>query len=216
MSRSICHCRRHGSHRHPQTDRARIHELVDAIINSDDPDQTIDRPSPTPNWSATPTHGRRPAEESTRGHRHHAGARRRRQRRDERDQFSFFVIPGSPPATESHHNATSHGMNAFFDNPAQWGCTKRSPRHRRRRILRWATPVHAFQLRTATRDTQIGGVTTSPRAIGLIVLRARPISTRTCSTTRSVSMSARSNPHLAFGGSRRRISASAPTWRAWN
>ena len=60
---------------------------------------------------------------------------------------------------ETTRNAISHGMNAFFDNPDQWELFKRERPTTTTvdEVLRWATPVHAFQ-RTATADTQLNGV----------------------------------------------------------
>jgi cholest-4-en-3-one 26-monooxygenase len=74
------------------------------------------------------------------------------------DEFGFFVILLSVAGNETTRNAISHGMNAFLDNPEQWELYKQG-RHRTApdEIVRWATPVVAFQ-RTALHDTQVGGV----------------------------------------------------------
>ncbi|MFI6870744.1 cytochrome P450 [Nocardia sp. NPDC050406] len=73
------------------------------------------------------------------------------------DEFGFFVILLAVAGNETTRNAITHGMKAFVDNPEQWELYKeRRPRTAPDEIVRWATPVTAFQ-RTATRDTEIGG-----------------------------------------------------------
>ena len=64
----------------------------------------------------------------------------------------MLAVAGS----ETTRNSITHGMIAFLDNPDQWGAVQSgSVRRRRRWILRWATPVTAFQ-RTAIKDTELG------------------------------------------------------------
>ncbi|MFG1793750.1 cytochrome P450 [Nocardia sp. NPDC049149] len=73
------------------------------------------------------------------------------------DEFGFFVILLSVAGNETTRNAITHGMKAFVDNPEQWELyQQRRPRTAPDEIVRWATPVTAFQ-RTATRDTELGG-----------------------------------------------------------
>ncbi|MFI7000800.1 cytochrome P450 [Nocardia sp. NPDC050175] len=73
------------------------------------------------------------------------------------DEFGFFVILLSVAGNETTRNAITHGMKAFVDNPEQWELYQQQrPRTAPDEIVRWATPVTAFQ-RTATADTVIGG-----------------------------------------------------------
>ncbi|MBF6179030.1 cytochrome P450 [Nocardia otitidiscaviarum] len=73
------------------------------------------------------------------------------------DEFGFFVILLAVAGNETTRNAITHGMKAFVDNPDQWELYREQrPRTAPDEIVRWATPVTAFQ-RTATRDTDIGG-----------------------------------------------------------
>ncbi|WP_067531736.1 cytochrome P450 [Nocardia crassostreae] len=73
------------------------------------------------------------------------------------DEFGFFVILLSVAGNETTRNAITHGMKAFVDNPDQWALYKaRRPSTAPDGIVRWATPVVAFQ-RTATQDTELGG-----------------------------------------------------------
>ncbi|WET81966.1 cytochrome P450 [Amycolatopsis sp. QT-25] len=73
------------------------------------------------------------------------------------DEFGFFVILLAVAGNETTRNAITHGMKAFLDHPDQWELyQKERPKTAPDEIVRWATPVVAFQ-RTATRDTELGG-----------------------------------------------------------
>lgn len=73
------------------------------------------------------------------------------------DEFGFFVILLAVAGNETTRNAITHGMKAFVDHPDQWGLFKKErPKTAPDEIVRWATPVVAFQ-RTATADTELGG-----------------------------------------------------------
>ncbi|PXY28112.1 cytochrome P450 [Prauserella muralis] len=73
------------------------------------------------------------------------------------DEFGFFVILLAVAGNETTRNAITHGMKAFLDHPDQWELFKeKRPKTAPDEIVRWATPVVAFQ-RTATADTELGG-----------------------------------------------------------
>ncbi|WP_174188709.1 cytochrome P450 [Nocardia barduliensis] len=73
------------------------------------------------------------------------------------DEFGFFVILLAVAGNETTRNAITHGMKAFVDHPEQWEIYREQrPRTAPDEIVRWATPVTAFQ-RTATQDTVLGG-----------------------------------------------------------
>jgi len=73
------------------------------------------------------------------------------------DEFGFFVLILAVAGNETTRNAITHGMKAFIDHPEQWELYKQQrPKTAPDEIVRWATPVIAFQ-RTATRDTELGG-----------------------------------------------------------
>jgi cholest-4-en-3-one 26-monooxygenase len=73
------------------------------------------------------------------------------------EEFGFFVILLAVAGNETTRNAITHGMKAFIDHPDQWEIYKEQrPKTAPDEIVRWATPVVAFQ-RTATRDTVLGG-----------------------------------------------------------
>ncbi|QRP43964.1 cytochrome P450 [Amycolatopsis sp. FDAARGOS 1241] len=72
------------------------------------------------------------------------------------DEFGFFVILLAVAGNETTRNAITHGMKAFLDHPGQWAAYRDArPKTAPDEIVRWATPVVAFQ-RTATRDTELG------------------------------------------------------------
>jgi cholest-4-en-3-one 26-monooxygenase len=73
------------------------------------------------------------------------------------EEFGFFVILLAVAGNETTRNAITHGMKAFIDHPDQWDLYRAErPKTAPDEIVRWATPVVAFQ-RTATRDTVLGG-----------------------------------------------------------
>ena len=185
----------------PEPDRPRIHELVDAIINSDDPDQAIDpttanaellgyayamaedrRANPTDDVTTTLVQADIDGESLS------------------EIEFGFFVILLITAGNETTRNATTHGMNAFFDRPDQWELYKRErPATAVDEILRWATPVHAFQ-RTALSDTVVGDVEiTRGQRVGLFYSSAN-YDEDVFDDPFTFDISRDPNPHLAFGG----------------
>lgn len=185
----------------PEPDRPRIHELVDAIINSDDPDQAIDpttanaellgyayamaedrRANPTDDVTTTLVQADIDGESLS------------------EIEFGFFVILLITAGNETTRNATTHGMNAFFDRPDQWELYKRErPATAVDEILRWATPVHAFQ-RTALSDTVVGDVEiTRGQRVGLFYSSAN-YDEDVFDDPFTFDITRDPNPHLAFGG----------------
>lgn len=185
----------------PEPDRPRIHELVDAIINTDDPDQTID---PTT------------ANAELLGYAYQMAEARRNDPTDDivttlvqadidgealnEMEFGFFVILLITAGNETTRNATSHGMNAFLDRPDAWELyRKERPRTAIDEILRWATPVNAFQ-RTALADTEIGGVPIAAgQRVGLFYGSAN-YDEDVFDDPFTFDITRDPNPHLAFGG----------------
>ncbi|AZG47897.1 cytochrome P450 [Gordonia insulae] len=185
----------------PEPDRARIHELVDAIINSDDPDQSID---PTT------------ANAELLGYAYAMAEDRRKNPTDDivttlvqadidgealdELEFGFFVVLLITAGNETTRNATTHGMNAFLDNPDQWELYKRDrPATAVDEILRWSSPVHAFQ-RTALSDTRVGDVDIAAgERVGLFYSSAN-YDEEVFADPFSFDILRDPNPHLAFGG----------------
>ena len=74
----------------------------------------------------------------------------------------MFMLLLSVAGSETTRTATSHGMQALFDNPDQMALMKENLfdddfiATAIEEIVRWATPVHHFR-RTATVDTELRG-----------------------------------------------------------
>ncbi|MGV9825798.1 cytochrome P450 [Gordonia sp. NPDC003429] len=185
----------------PEADRGRIHELVDSIVNTDDPDQAID--------PAT-------ANAELLGYAYTMAEERRRNPTDDivttlvqadidgesltEIEFGFFVILLMTAGNETTRNATSHGMRAFMDNPDQWQRYKSErPPTAVDEILRWSSPVHAFQ-RTALVDTTVDDVTISRgERVGLFYSSAN-YDEDVFDDPFTFDIMRDPNPHLAFGG----------------
>ena len=116
------------------------------------------------------------------------------------DQLGYFVIMLAVAGNETTRNAITHGMNAFLDNPDQWELFKKErPRTAVDEIIRWATPVTVFQ-RTATRDTEVGGVPIKKgERVGLFYAAANH-DTSVFEDPETFNILRDPNPHVAFGG----------------
>ncbi|MFE3794048.1 cytochrome P450 [Nocardia tengchongensis] len=116
------------------------------------------------------------------------------------DEFGFFVILLAVAGNETTRNAITHGMKAFIDNPDQWELFKRErPRTAADEIVRWATPVTAFQ-RTATADTELGGQQIREgQRVGLFYSSAN-FDEDAFADPFAFDITRDPNPHLAFGG----------------
>ncbi len=185
----------------PQADRERLHVLVDAMINNDDPDETIDpatanaevlayayamaeerRKNPTDDLITTLIEADIDGEGMT------------------EIEFGFFVVLLITAGNETTRNATSHGMNAFLDHPEMWDLYKRDrPATAIDEILRWTTPVHGFQ-RTALADTRIGDVDVAAgQRVGLFYSSAN-YDEEVFDDPFTFDITRDPNPHLSFGG----------------
>jgi cholest-4-en-3-one 26-monooxygenase len=116
------------------------------------------------------------------------------------DEFGYFVIILTVAGNETTRNAITHGMNAFLDNPDQWDLWKRErPETMVDEVIRWATPVSAFQ-RTALNDVEVGGVQVEKgRRVGLFYASANYDETVFADPHR-FDITRDPNPHVAFGG----------------
>jgi cholest-4-en-3-one 26-monooxygenase len=91
-------------------------------------------------------------------------------------------------------------MKAFVDNPQQWELFKAErPTTAADEIVRWATPVTAFQ-RTATEYTELGGVAISKgQRLGLFYSSAN-CDEDVFDQPFTFNILRDPNPHVAFGG----------------
>ncbi|MCW2785993.1 MAG: Steroid C26-monooxygenase [Marmoricola sp.] len=116
------------------------------------------------------------------------------------DGFGFFVTLLVVAGNETTRNAITHGMNAFLDNPDQWELFKASrPSTTADEIIRWATPVAAFQ-RTALRDVAVGDqLIKEGERIGLFYSSGN-YDDAVFADPHTFDILRDPNPHLAFGG----------------
>ncbi|MFI9647752.1 cytochrome P450 [Streptomyces sp. NPDC052040] len=116
------------------------------------------------------------------------------------DEFGFFVLLLAVAGNETTRNAITHGMHAFLTHPEQWDLYRRErPSTTAEEIVRWATPVVAFQ-RTATRDTELGGrrIAEGDR-VGLFYSSANH-DPEVFDRPDVFDITRDPNPHLGFGG----------------
>jgi len=116
------------------------------------------------------------------------------------DEFGFFVILLAVAGNETTRNAISHGMLAFFDHPDQWErFLAERPQSAVDEIVRWATPVTAFQ-RTALSDTTLGGQQIKAgQRVGLFY-RSANFDEEVFEAPEKFDIQRDPNPHLGFGG----------------
>ena len=91
-------------------------------------------------------------------------------------------------------------MMAFIDNPDQWDLYKRErPPTAADEIVRWATPVTAFQ-RTAVRDTELAGVPIKAGQRVVMFYRSANFDDEVFDTPHRFDILRDPNPHVGFGG----------------
>ncbi|MFE1440763.1 cytochrome P450 [Streptomyces sp. NPDC058739] len=116
------------------------------------------------------------------------------------DEFGFFVLMLAVAGNETTRNAITHGMHAFLTHPGQWELFKaQRPGTAAEEIVRWATPVVAFQ-RTATQDTELGGkpIRKGDR-VGIFYASANH-DPEVFDRPEVFDVTRDPNPHLGFGG----------------
>jgi cholest-4-en-3-one 26-monooxygenase len=116
------------------------------------------------------------------------------------DEFGFFVLMLAVAGNETTRNAIAHGMLAFLEHPDQWELFKAArPDTTADEIVRWATPVTAFQ-RTATQDTILGGQhIRAGQRVGLFY-RSANFDEEVFDRPGRFDIRRSPNPHLGYGG----------------
>ncbi|GKQ34167.1 cytochrome P450 [Streptomyces sp. A012304] len=187
----------------PQDDRAKIFEWSNKMIAYDDPEYAI-----------TEEIGAQSAAELIAYAMNMAAERKRCPAHDivstlvaaedegnlNSDEFGFFVLMLAVAGNETTRNAITHGMHAFLTHPEQWELYKaRRPATAAEEIVRWATPVVAFQ-RTATQDTELGGKTIRKGdRVGIFYASANN-DPEVFDRPDAFDITRDPNPHLGFGG----------------
>ncbi|MGF6881414.1 cholest-4-en-3-one 26-monooxygenase [Nocardia sp. GAS34] len=116
------------------------------------------------------------------------------------DEFGYFMILLTVAGNETTRNAITHGMKAFVDHPDQWELYKRErPRTAPDEIVRWATPVTAFQ-RTVTQDLELGGQAISAGQRVALFYSSANFDEDAFEDPFRFDVLRDPNPHLGFGG----------------
>ena len=116
------------------------------------------------------------------------------------DEFAFFVIMLAVAGNETSRNSITQGMMAFMDFPEQWELYKKErPETAADEIVRWATPVTAFQ-RTALEDTELSGVHIKKGQRVVMFYRSANFDEDVFDDPFSFNVMRSPNPHVGFGG----------------
>jgi cholest-4-en-3-one 26-monooxygenase len=116
------------------------------------------------------------------------------------DEFGFFVIMLAVAGNETTRNSITHGMIAFANNPDQWELFKKErPETTADEIVRWATPVSAFQ-RTPPEDVELTGVQIKKGERLVMSYRSANFDAEVFDDPDSFNILRSPNPHVGFGG----------------
>jgi cholest-4-en-3-one 26-monooxygenase len=116
------------------------------------------------------------------------------------DEFGFFVVMLAVAGNETTRNSITHGMIALANNPDQWELYKKErPSTAADEIVRWATPVSAFQ-RTALEDTELSGVQIKKGQRVVLSYRSANFDEDVFEDPHTFNILRDPNPHVGFGG----------------
>ena len=116
------------------------------------------------------------------------------------DEFGFFVVMLAVAGNETTRNSITHGMIAFSQHPEQWELYKKErPSTAADEIIRWATPVSAFQ-RTALEDTELAGVKIKKGERVVMSYRSANFDQEVFENPHEFNILRDPNPHVGFGG----------------
>jgi cholest-4-en-3-one 26-monooxygenase len=112
----------------------------------------------------------------------------------------MFVVTLAVAGNETTRNSITQGMMAFTDYPDQWELFKaRRPKTAADEIIRWATPITAFQ-RTACTDTELGGVAIKKGQRVVLFYRSANFDEEVFDDPFTFDILRSPNPHVGFGG----------------
>jgi cholest-4-en-3-one 26-monooxygenase len=115
-------------------------------------------------------------------------------------EFGLFVVTLAVAGSETTRNSISGGMVAFAEHPDQWELFKSTRATTAAdEIIRWATPVTAFQ-RTALQDTELGGVRIRRGQRVVLFYRSANFDEDVFADPFTFDIARNPNPHVAFGG----------------
>ena len=115
-------------------------------------------------------------------------------------EFGMFVVTLGVAGNETTRNSITQGMMAFTDYPDQWELFKaQRPKTAADEIIRWATPITAFQ-RTALVDTELGGVRIKKGQRVVMFYRSANFDEEVFDDPFTFNILRSPNPHVGFGG----------------
>ena len=115
-------------------------------------------------------------------------------------EFGFFVLTLAVAGNETTRHSITQGMMAFNDFPEQWDLYKRlRPETAADEIVRWATPITAFQ-RTALEDTDLSGVRIKNGQRVVLFYRSANFDDEVFEDPYTFNVLRSPNPQLGFGG----------------
>jgi cholest-4-en-3-one 26-monooxygenase len=115
-------------------------------------------------------------------------------------EFGFFVLTLAVAGNETTRHSITQGMMAFNVHPEQWKLFKRErPETAADEIVRWATPITAFQ-RTALEDTKLSGVQIKKGQRVVLFYRSANFDDEIFHDPYSFNILRSPNPHVGFGG----------------
>jgi cholest-4-en-3-one 26-monooxygenase len=115
-------------------------------------------------------------------------------------EFGMFVVTLAVAGNETTRNSITQGMMAFTDYSDQWELFKAErPKTAADEIIRWATPITAFQ-RTASQDTELGGVRIGKGQRVVLFYRSANFDEEVFDDPYTFDILRSPNPHLGFGG----------------
>ena len=115
-------------------------------------------------------------------------------------EFGMFVVTLGIAGNETTRNSITQGMMAFTDYPDQWELFKgQRPKTAADEIIRWATPITAFQ-RTAVADTELGGVQIMKGQRLVLFYRSANFDEEVFDDPYTFNILRSPNPHVGFGG----------------
>jgi cholest-4-en-3-one 26-monooxygenase len=115
-------------------------------------------------------------------------------------EFGMFMVTLAVAGNETTRNSITQGMMAFTENPEQWELFKaQRPKTAADEIIRWATPITAFQ-RTALEDTELGGVQIKKGQRLVLFYRSANFDEEVFDDPNTFNIMRSPNPHVGFGG----------------
>jgi cholest-4-en-3-one 26-monooxygenase len=115
-------------------------------------------------------------------------------------EFAFFVLTLAVAGNDTTRHSITQGMMAFTAYPEQWKLFKRErPETTADEIVRWATPITAFQ-RTALEDTELSGVPIKKGQRVVLFYRSANFDDEVFEDPYTFNILRSPNPHVGFGG----------------